>query len=150
MNPLSRLATDFSTMVSLATQSHMRMPGVKPDGTYVAEVWLEWPICTGSTLYRQRFSSYESATNAVRVAAKLLDECLPRKYRDTDYLGRSIYLDYDYGIHFRVRQATPSDTTDEIWSPNLPGHREFNGEHASAHPLMRDPAKSASALGYKT
>ncbi len=113
----------------------MKPPGQKDDGPFVAEVWLEWEICRGSTLYRQRFSSERAAARAVRRAAEVLDNTLPRFYYDSDWSGRRIRYPHEFEIRFGVRRANEHDTTATIWSPELPGHREFTGEHSSAHPL---------------
>jgi hypothetical protein len=56
-------------------------PRVKTKGEWVAEVWLEWPICRGSTMYRQRFRFRWMARLAVRFHALLLDAHLPTHYR---------------------------------------------------------------------
>lgn len=107
-------------------------------GNYVAEVWLEWPICRGSTLYRQRFESQAKAERYARRAAALLDAILPTHWRSTDYLERPCREKYDYGIYFGVRDIAPSEmqSFSAIWSPQLPGHKGYDGEHASAHPLF--------------
>lgn len=123
--------------------------GAADDGPSVAEVWLEWPLCRGSTLYRQRFVDDASAERAARRAAQILDDVLPKHYADTDSSGNRILLEHEYGIYWGVRPALAGDTTGRIWSPVLPGRSDYRGEHARAHPLWRDPEAQAASLGFK-
>lgn len=106
-------------------------------GDFVAEVWLEWPLCRGSTLYRQRFARQEQAALFAKFYAMLLDWMLPTHWRTTDYLGRPSLERYDYGIHFGVRAATSEEAQSftPVWTTRLPGHAGHAGEHAQAHPL---------------
>lgn len=125
-------------------------PGAQDDGPFVAEVWLEWSICRGSALYRQRFKDEQSAHRAARAAAKKLDRVLPTHYVDTDWSGRRVLLEHEYGIHWGVRPATERDSTRRIWSPTLPGRSDFAGEHAMAHPAFGANAQhEANKLGYR-
>ena len=126
-------------------------PGAKNDGPFVAEVWLEWEVCRGSTLYRQRFVNEKSAERAVRKAAAKLDRVLPKHYGDTDWSGRRVVYEYEYGIHFGVRPANEHDSTRRIWSPALPGTQSYAGEHATAHPLqhLQDANRQAQLAGFK-
>jgi len=123
-------------------------------GPFVAEVWLEWPVCRGSTLYRQRFRHHWVAAFFVKAYAKALDFYLPTHYRCSDWSGRPYLESYDYGIHFGVRETTPAEQAKfcPVWSPVLPGHTGYAGEHASAHPLTQtvglDPC-IAELLGCK-
>ena len=95
-------------------------PKHTPTGMWVAEVWLEWDICTGSTMYRQRFVHRDEALTAVRRAAQKLDWLLP---------------DQDFGIKYGVRESVEADTGNEIWCAVMPGSPDYCGEHWQAHPL---------------
>ena len=114
-------------------------------GDFVAEVWLEWPLCRGSTLYRQRFAHQWQAAVFAKLYAMLLDWVLPTYWRTTDYLGRPCRERYDYGIYFGVRAATAEEAQSfaPLWTTTLPGHAGHAGEHAQAHPLVN------SLDGYK-
>lgn len=123
----------------------------KPSGRYVAEVWLEWEVCRGSTLYRQRFRSRTAAWLFVRWHALSLDLHLPRYYWDTDWSGRRVRYAYEYGLFWGVRKATSEEMhhgVSAIWSPALPGTKAYRGEHASAHPWEREQLSGDSA-GFK-
>jgi hypothetical protein len=124
-------------------------------GDYVAEVWLEWDICRGSTLYRQRFAYEWQAALFAKLYAMQLDYVLPTHWRTTDYHGRLCWEKYEYGIKFGVRQVTPHerDNFQLIWSPVMPGHKDYAGEHATAHPWFKLDDKELNAsvadLGFK-
>lgn len=123
----------------------------KPGGRYVAEVWLEWEICRGSTLYRQRFRSRTAATLFARWHALCLDLHLPHFYWDTDSIGRPVRYAYEYGIHWGVRKVTSAEMhqgVSPVWSPALPGTKTYRGEHASAHPWQREEF-SGDTSGFK-
>lgn len=115
-------------------------------GDYVAEVWLEWEISSGSTLYRQRFPDTKSAERAVRRAAKELDAILPTHYRVDSYNGRPQWEKHGFQIQFGVRdiQAQEKENFNVIWSPYMPGERKYTGEHAAAHPMLQ-----GSLAGFK-
>lgn len=111
--------------------------GAKRRGGHVAEVWLIWPFGRGSTMYRQRFSTRAGAYVAVRLRAVLLDVCLPtfysaRAYDDTRYLER-----HEYGIAWGVRELAPCERKSfhAVWSPYLPEHPLYRGEHRNDHPV---------------
>lgn len=119
--------------------------------THVVEVWLEWEVCRGSTMYRATANTRWMAWLKVRLAAALLDFLLPRRYRDTDWSGRPCTYRYEYGIHYGVRKPTEHEAKHGVqprWSYILPGHKGFSGEHSSAHPLD-SPAEPLEDLGYK-
>lgn len=122
-------------------------PRQKNKGDIVAEVWLEWPICRGSTMYRQRFSSKWQATLFVRFYALILDWQLPKGWATTDYLGRPTVEAYEFGIAYGIRKLKSQEevTFHPVWSVELPGHTGYTGEHALAHPMIQDDALS----GYK-
>jgi hypothetical protein len=122
-------------------------PRVKTKGEWVAEVWLEWPICRGSTMYRQRFRFRWMAYLAVRFHAFLLDAHLPTHYRDTDWSGNPCLYRYDYGIYYGVRKLAASECErfHPFWSVDLPGSKEYHGEHASAHPLQGAGLRGSTA-----
>ena len=98
-------------------------PVHNPYGAWVAEVWLEWEICRGSTLYRERFCRKEDAARMAESHARTLDAWLPQRE--------------DVGIAWGVRKACNADTGHAIWSPCMPGSRGYCGEHREAHPLQR-------------
>lgn len=136
----------------LLMHAHQLKPRKNRTGDWVAEVWLEWEVCRGSTMYRQRFRFRWTAYLAVRLRAILLDGVLPRFYRDTDWGGRPKMYEYEYGIHYGVRKLVEGEGREfhAIWSDVLPGHRDHSGEHASAHPFERLKNElSGSTLGYK-
>ena len=123
-------------------------------GDFVAEVWLEWPLCRGSTMYRGRFATAARAETYVRSAARLLDTWLPKTYRAEDCLGRPYREDYEYGIQFGVRALTPHERehgVSEFLTTRMPGQRGHQGEHRCAHPSMREPDTTAAAQlrGYR-
>ncbi len=106
--------------------------------SHVAEVWLEWPVCRGSTMYRAQAKTEKGALLKAKLAAVQLDLLLPTSYPDTDWHGRPCRIPYDYGIKFGVRPLTEREQAEgvqAVWTTHLPGTREFAGEHASAHPL---------------
>lgn len=106
---------------------------------WVAEVWLEWPLCRGSTLYRSSFRWRWLAMLSARWHAWRLDTELPRGWRDIDYLGRPYWEPYEFGVYWGVRRPTPRERrfgAYSIWSPKLPGHKGYRGEHPSAHPWV--------------
>jgi hypothetical protein len=118
---------------------------------YVAEVWLEWPICRGSTLYRASARYKQVAWLKAKIAAMLLDLVLPRFYRDTDWSGRPRRYEFEYGIHFGVRQTTAQEKQEgvrDFLNFSMPGSRRFKGEHSLAHPLNH-PLNEAQTRGYK-
>jgi hypothetical protein len=98
-------------------------PPHDPDGVWVAEAWVEWEICRGSTLYRERFNSIGHAECAAKKGARDLDFWLPRRW--------------GMGIKWGVRRACSADTGHHIWSPYMPGSKHCTGEHRTAHPLER-------------
>jgi hypothetical protein len=124
--------------VSLFGKGTLTQPRSKKNGDWVAEVWLEWEICRGSTMYRQRFRFRWTAYLAVRLRALMLDLRLPTRYLDTDWSGNYCVFRYEYAIHYGVRRLAGSERErfHAIWSTELPGTKGYRGEHASAHPLQ--------------
>lgn len=123
-------------------------------GDFVAEVWLEWPMCRGSTMYRGRFATAARAEAHVRGAARLLDMFLPKSYLTEDYSGRPYREPYDFGILFGVRALTPHEReqgVSEFLTTFMPGHLGHQGEHRCAHPLLCEPDTAAAAQlrGYR-
>jgi hypothetical protein len=123
-------------------------------GTFVAEVWLNWEICRGSTMYRQQFSSKWRAAIAVKLHAMALDWILPKYYTGEDYYGHPCSYKHEYGIVFGIRQLQPNEAANfhVIWTTTMPGYDGFGGEHASAHPLDRNydkDLKDMADLGFK-
>lgn len=106
-------------------------------GHHVAEVWLEWSLGRGSTLYRQRFATKRQAYIYVRFYAWFLDFLLPTHFVSTGRDGRRVMVSHDMSIRYGVRLATADEQKDfrKIWSPSMPGTSSFSGEHAEAHPM---------------
>lgn len=129
-----------------------REPKSDPQGQYVAEVWLQWYFGRGSTMFRERYATLDQAAHAVKRRAKILDAKLPKFYVDTDWSGRKILLEHEFGIEFGVRQITPqeSERFRPVWTTSMPGERGYAGEHSSAHPLLIDNTNKLSIDGYKT
>lgn len=106
--------------------------------SYVAEVWLEYEICRGSTMYRATAKTERGAMMKAKIAAMKLDLLLPKFYWDTDWGGRPCRYAYEFGIRYGVRQLSEREEKEGVtalFSSSLPGTRRFTGEHASAHPL---------------
>ena len=118
---------------------------------WVAEVWLEWPLCRGSTLYRASFRWHWLAALSARWHAWRLDTDLPRGWRDIDHRSRPYWEPYEFGVYFGVRRPTTRERrfgAYSIWSPGLPGHKDYRGERPSAHPWVRRcDADEASSSG---
>jgi hypothetical protein len=113
-------------------------------GPFVAEVWLDWEICRGSTLYRQSFHSKRAAAIYAKLYAVMLDMTLPKYYPAEGWDGRVYYEKYDFEIRFGVRAIVPSEVERfaPIFSKIMPGHSGYSGEHREAHPLLNlDAAK---------
>lgn len=120
--------------------------------SYVAEVWLEWEICRGSTMYRATAKTRLGAWLKAKLAAMTLDCLLPTWYWDTDWSGRRCRYAYEYGIHFGVRKLTEREQQEgvrTIWTAVLPGSRKFEGEHSMAHPWNDVELKDATPHGFK-
>lgn len=110
----------------------------KTEGDHVAEIWLDWGIGRGSTLYRQRFKTERGAYRAVRLRALLLDWALPTHYGATNWSGRRYFEKHEYALQWGIRQISPQECDEfrQIWSPSLPGDRYFSGEAAAMHPML--------------
>ncbi len=140
---LSTTVTGVLTLTALAVLLLMQLLSArsKPAAvgkTYVAEVWLEWPICRGSTLYRASFRWRWWAIAMMRYHALKLDWILPTHYRASDWSGRAYLERHEYGIFYGLRQPTDFEQVHgvtSVWSPVMPGYSGYSGEHASAHPL---------------
>lgn len=116
-------------------------PKANKAGPYVAEVWLEWEVCRGSTMYRQCFRWKLLAALNAKLHAMLLDGMLPSHYVDRDWSGRPCWYRYEYGIMFGVRKLTAGEAKDgmhAVWTTELPGRAGHAGEHAQSHPLVRE------------
>jgi hypothetical protein len=133
--------TCFFAVAALVVYANrwMEQRAIRGDGAgnFVAEVWMDWEICQGSTLYRERFMTQQRALRAVRSAAKRLDTALPRFYPAEYSNGRRYAESYGFEIKYGVRNLAGRELTEgvaSIWSPSMPGDANFSGEHASAHP----------------
>ena len=100
------------------------MPNPSAKGEHVAEVWLTWFFGRGTTMYRQRFESRKEAEAAVKAQAAVLDATLPRYYKDTDWSGRTILHEHEYGISYGVRELTEEETSNffAVNRTTLPGY----------------------------
>ncbi len=114
-------------------------PSRKNKGDFVAEVWLRWEICAGSTLYRQNFRTQRAAIVFAKLYAIILDWLLPTVYLTEGWNGEPVENRYEYEICYGVRKMTESERNGafyRIYSRYLPGTNGFSGEHASVHPLI--------------
>ena len=114
-------------------------PSVRNKGDFVAEVWLRWEICAGSTMYRKNFKTQRAAHIFAKLYAIILDGLLPRVYFSEGWGGGLIKNKYEYGISYGVRKMTEAERNGSfyrIYSTYLPGTDGFSGEHASVHPLI--------------
>lgn len=132
-----------------------RLRAADARGDFVAEVWLEWPVCRGSTLYRGRYATRARAVDHARRAAQVLDSVLPRTYRAEDWGGKPYREAYDYGVRFGVRPLTTHERefgVREFLETSMPGHKGHQGEHRCAHPSLREPDSAAAVQlrGYQT
>lgn len=148
LNRMKKAATAALTFCRQRGLAAERQRAADACGDFVAEVWLEWPICRGSTMYRGRFATAARAEAHVRSAARLLDTWLPKTYLAEDYFGRPYREDYEFGIRFGVRTLTSHEReqgVSEFLTTRMPGHRGHQGEHRCAHPSLREPDTAAAA-----
>lgn len=105
-------------------------PKAKKSGDWVSEVWINWEICAGSTMYRQRFRTKWTAYLAVRVRAFILDVLLPQFYWDTDWFGKPVRCRHEYSIHYGVRRLSELERPDfrVVYSTVLPGQKGSTAE----------------------
>lgn len=142
------LALTLASVLYIARAIGARRARRNLQGNWVAECWLEWEICTGSTLYRSRFSTPSAAAAAVRRRARMLDWLLPRMYVCEYSSGRKYLEEYGFEIRYGVRPLSPEELKNgvrEIWSPQMPGTAGDRGEHRQAHPL----SLKGDLAGYK-
>ncbi|KVP39786.1 hypothetical protein [Burkholderia ubonensis] len=117
--------------------------------SFVAEVWLEWDVCRGSTMYRATAKTEHGAQLKAKIAAMKLDLLLPKFYMDTDWSGRPCRYAYDFSIKYGVRKPTEREAKEGVIAlstTSLPGTRGFTGEHAMAHPLGESSGLAGSGL----
>lgn len=111
--------------------------------SYVAEVWLEWPICRGATMFRATARTKTRALVKAKLRAAMLDLLLPKTYPGEDWSGRRVSYSYDFGIMWGVREPTAHEAqvgVVPIWTTTLPGHQGHAGENARLHPVVGDAA----------
>jgi hypothetical protein len=111
--------------------------------SFVAEVWLQWPICRGATMFRATARTRARAIVKAKLHAVTLDMILPHTYPGEDWSGRRVSYSYDYGILFGVRELTEQEKLEgvkEIWTTKLPGHAGHAGENARLHPVVGEAA----------
>lgn len=144
----------FTIGVALAIRRTLRLHALDKEGDYVAEAWLEWSICTGSTMYRGRFASEARAHAEVKSRAMWLDFLLPKYYRAENAAGRMYWESYDFSIRYGVRKLTEYEKAHGVqcfWTDKLPGHSSHRGEHRDAHPglqplVFQEPGNFAGSL----
>lgn len=144
MNPLNALA--LCCVAGLAMYATRLLHGFfralrhgDPGGTHVAEVWLEWEICRGSTLFRAAYATPARAARAAKLHAWLLHQLLPSHYRAEYSDGRPYLEPYDFEVLWGVRPLVAFEEQNGvtvIWSPLMPGTRSDRGEHRDAHPAL--------------
>lgn len=108
---------------------------------FVAEVWLDWGIGRGSTMYRGAAGSLRAAGLKAKLATLLLNLILPTFYWGTSRTGRLVRYKHDFSICYGVRPLTTLETNEgvkAIWSASMPGSRGFSGEPAEAHPWNKE------------
>ena len=123
-------------------------PRQRTTGDWVAEVYLNWEICRGSTMYRQRFRTKEGAARFARFHAWILDRLLPRYYFTEGWSeGSRVRNTYDFAICWGVRRLVGHETTrfSTVWATTMPGASDFHGEHRDGHP--RNDEDSGLSLG---
>jgi hypothetical protein len=104
---------------------------------YVAEVWLEWEICRGSTMVRRKFKHLWTAALFAKIAAMIVDFHLPSYYR-AEYSDGEPYLEkYGFEIHYGIRQLGENEIYCPVWSLVMPGNRRSTAEHREAHPFYK-------------
>lgn len=117
----------------------MRPALKKSVGPFVAEVWLDWEICRGSTMYRQSFRSKRMAALFAKFYAVMLDASLPKLYRVDDESDEGPrYERHQFEILFGVRTLVDGEVKrfTPVFTTTMPGYAGFNGEHRDAHPLL--------------
>lgn len=122
-------------------------------GGHVVEIWLEWPLCTGSVMYRQRYRWRWMAMLDMRIRAEALDWKLPHFWRTTDWNGKVIRISYDFGIAYGIRTPTAKESREGICAVStftLPGLEGSTAEHREGHPVRTEfGGESPQALGFK-
>lgn len=129
----------FFAVALLSIRRELRARAADKAGPFVAEVWLDWPICRGSTMYRARFSTQHRAYLAAKSHAVWLDFLLPSAYRAEYSNGRPYWEPYEFAIRFGVRELTEREKINGVssmWTATLPGLAGHAGEHREGHPSM--------------
>lgn len=115
---------------------------------FVAEVWLDWGIGRGSTMYRSTAKYQHLAALKARVATILLDLLLPKCFWGQSRTGRTVRYTHDFCIRYGVRQATALEQKEgvtAIWTCSMPGEPNFTGEPAAAHPWTKEANATLAA-----
>jgi hypothetical protein len=117
------------------------LPRIKFEGEFIAEVWIEWEVYRGSTMYRQRFKTRTGAKIASKIHAWILDQALPSHYVAEYSDGRPYKEVYPYEIKYGVRGRVRANLRDAepIWTTAMPGTKEYCGEPSMTHPVFGDP-----------
>jgi hypothetical protein len=111
----------------------------------VAEVWLDWSITRGSTMYRASARSPALAQLKAKTAAMVLNALLPRYFMDTDWRGNPCKVPIEANVNYGVREPTAAELKDgikSIWATTMPGTADFAGEHPSLHPWAAEPPEA--------
>lgn len=128
-----------------------RLQAGDPDGTHVVDIWLDWEICTGSTMFRSAYATQARAVEAANYFAQLLDDRLPRTYSAEMCDGSKYREEYNFSIKWGIRQATEGERNHgvrRIWTSAMPGTTRHHGEHWMAHPF-NDAKLSGDVTGFK-
>lgn len=108
---------------------------------FVAEVWLDWGIGRGSTMYRSTAKSQRLAALKARLATMVLDLLLPKFFWGPSRTGRAARYSCGFSIQWGVRQATVLEQKEgvtAIWTCSMPGSPGYTGEAAAAHPWNKE------------
>lgn len=148
------LGAVLTAVVGLALlNAVLRLAASPLQGEHIAEVWLEWPICRGSVMYRQRYRWKWMAVADMRLRASMLGLVLPKYWLSTDNRDRVIRVEYPYGISYGIRRPTACEFLmgiNSVWSVRLPGQAEHSAEHREGHPILQEfGGTSPKASGYK-
>jgi hypothetical protein len=117
---------------------------------HVAEVWLDWGIGRGSTMYRSSACSLRLASLKMKLAALVLNLVLPTFYWGPSRTGRPVRYKHDFTICFGARQLAAIELKDgvkTVWTVSMPGSRGFAGEPAHAHPWTKETSAAPSCQG---
>ena len=125
--------------LGLCTGSLPLSPTPRRDGAFIAEVWLDWEVTRGSTMYRQTFESELAAQFFAKFYAAALDTILPRGWPTQDWLGRPFFDAYKFSIKCGVRSLAPSEAESGVvafFCNHMPSTGLSRSEHFFSHPMF--------------